>query len=188
MKKLIFALVALVFLAADCGSLVKDHEQLLTQKKGWELFAATSTPAFTNIDGVTNSNLFKSFWLNYECELDDILFFYENNSSVMNFGKEKCEGQTGKDQSLGNWRFVKNYKVLEFYLPYFFDAEDEERFALLEAEVIELDESTLQLRFPLKYDNGQEPTKAGKIRNDRGMRGAKTVVDYEFIFTYKVAK
>jgi len=188
MKKLIFALVALVFLASDCVKPEKDYEQLLTQKKGWELFAATSTPAFTNVDGVTNSNLFKSFWLGYECELDDILFFYENNSSVMNFGKEKCDGQTGKDQSLGNWRFIKNSKVLEFYLPYFFDAEDDTRFALLEAEVLDLDDNTLQLKFKLKYDNGQEPTKAGKIKNDRGMRGAKSVTDYEFFFTYKVAK
>jgi hypothetical protein len=187
MKKTLIAaitlLIAFAFIA--CGPEPLTKEELLIQKKGWELYTATSNPAYTNSSNVTSENLFVSFF--YPCELDDILYFNENKSSVLNFGKLICEDQTGKDVSLGNWKF-KGEEVLEFHLPYFFD--DDNNFALLEGKVIVLDENTLQLRIPVEFVDDDTPAKGkGKIRNDRGIKCAKGESDkFDFTLTYKIAK
>jgi hypothetical protein len=186
MKKIFLAvltaIIAFSFIA--CEKTDKTRTELLTQKKGWELYTATSIPAFLNKEGVSNENLFISFF--WACELDDILNFNENGSSIMNHGKVSCEEGEGKETSLGNWRFLKDEEVLEFYLPFFFNEDDS--FARLEAKVVTLDENTLQLRIPISYDNGVPPAKSGKIVNDRGMTGTRSITNYEFILTYKVAK
>ena len=182
MKKIILAALALVvaFTFTACESPELTKEELLIQKKGWTLYTATSIPAYKNYEGVTSENLLVSYFI--ECELDDILYFYENKSSIMNFGKKDCEGQVGKDASLGNWRFL-NDNVLEFHLPYFCDESD--NLALLEGKVIVLDEETLQLRVPVVF-YGDPAKSQGKIRNDRGIRNAKGDDDkFEFTFTYK---
>jgi len=184
MKKLIFALVALTFLAAECIKPVPTNEELLAQKKGWELYTATSYPAYTNNEGETSENLFVSYF--YECDLDDILYFNENKSSILNFGKKDCEGQVGKDVSLGNWKFLSK-DLLEFHLPYFFDTND--NFALLEGKVIILDANTFQVRIPVKFSDKKSPAMPNLIRNDRGMKNAKgDEPDFHFTLTYKVAK
>jgi hypothetical protein len=186
MKKSIFALMALLIAFAisfsACDKPIPTNEELLCQSKGWELFSATSNPPFTNKAGVTNANLFESFF--FPWEKDDILFFNKNKSSFMNFGKILEPGTTEKEVSLGNWRFLKDEKVLEFHLPYFFN--DDDSFATLEAS-ISLDENSMTLIMDIKYDNGVDPVK-GRIVNDRGILGAKSVVDYVFTFAYKVAK
>jgi len=185
MKKLFLVAITILiaFAFTACKNEEKTKEELLCQKKGWLLFSATSNPAFTNIAGVSNQNLFVSFF--EACELDDILYFYDNKSSVLNFGKLICDWDEGKDISLGNWRLLKNDEVLEFHLPYFFN--DDDTFYTLEAKIIALDENTMTLGMDINYDNGVDPTK-GKIKNDRGIKGFRSVVDYYFTFTYKVAK
>jgi len=189
MKKLLLVATTILvaFAFTSCDPVVeKTRKELLIQKKGWELYSATSVPAFTNKDGVVNSNLFESFF--YDYEKDDILFFYENGSSIMNYGKILESGTTEKEISLGNWRLIKDDKVLEFHLPYFFN--DDDTFYQLEADISVLDESTMTLIMKVKYDNGVPPTKSpiNTIRNDRGMKGIRSVTDYTFTFTYKVAK
>jgi hypothetical protein len=164
---------------------------LLTHKKGWELTAATSVPAYTNNDGVTNEDLFKSFWLGYECELDDILFFYENKSSIMDHGKELCTGQTLQTTSLGNWRFKGNEEeVLEFHLPYFYAADGSGNFALLEAKIVRLTDEkkgseALEIRIPVEFTDDVAKGVSNLILNTRGIKGSKAVKKYDFIFTYK---
>ena len=184
MKKTLIAAIALIaFAFTACQPTEPTKTELLT-KKGWTLSTATSIPAFENKSGVTNENLFVSFF--WDCEKDDILNFNQNGSSIMDLGKLICDDQTGKELSLGNWRFLKNEEVLEFYLPYFFN--EDNSLARLEAKIVALDANTLTLRIPLEYDNGLNPAKSGKIRNDRGVQDAKSVKNYEFILTYKVAK
>jgi len=186
MKKMFLAVLAalVVFSFLSCDKEPKTKTELLTQNKGWELYTATSIPAFLNKDGVSDENLKKSFF--WECELDDILHFYENGSSIMNHGKVICDGQSGKETSLGNWRLIKDEEVLEFYLPYFYN--DDDTFYRLEGKIVTIDENTLQVRLPIEYDNGVPSTKSGKIVNDRGMTGTRSITNYEFILTYKVAK
>ena len=172
--------IAIAVLFTACPVVEKDQEELLTQKKGWTMLTATSDRAYTNFDGISSENLFVSFF--YECELDDILHFDINKSSKMDFGKDICDDQTGKEVGLGNWKF-KSEKVLEYHLPYFFD--DNDNFALLEGAVVVLDETTLTIRVPVEFYD--DPVKgSGKIRNDRGIRNAKGDADkYNFTFTYK---
>jgi hypothetical protein len=150
-------------------------EDLLTQEKGWELYTATSNPAYTNSIGITSENLVVSFF--YACELDDILYFNKNKSSILNFGKLICDDQIGKEVSLGNWKF-QGEEVLEFHLPYFFDCDD--NFALIEAKVVVLDENTLRLEVPLTFSDGGKAAKRGLIST-----GAKATENYVFTFTYK---
>jgi hypothetical protein len=184
MKKTVFlALLALVFLASDCVKPEKTDEDLLTQKKGWTLLTATANPAYTNNDDVTSENLFVSFF--YECELNDVLFFYDTKSSIM---KEFCDDPKGKENSLGNWRFKSDYEILEFHLPYFKDAADDKLFALLEGKKIALEENTLTLRIPIEFADKSIAGKSGLVLNERGVRGAKSGYKGDFTLTYKVAK
>jgi len=185
MKKLFLVATAILvaFAFSACTKPEKTNEELLTQGKGWQLVSATSVPAFTNKDGISSPNLFVSFF--YACELDDILYFYMDKSSKMDNGKLLCDWDEGKVTSLGNWRFIKNDKVLEFYLPYFFN--DDDSFAKLEGNFV-VDDNTLTLMINIDYDNGPDPAKSGKIVNDRGLQGTRSVTNYDFTLTYKVAK
>jgi len=182
MKKniLIMAICAIVaFSLTSCEEEEKTRTDLLTQKKGWELLTATSSPAYKNSDGEENENLFKVYF--EECELDDILVFNLDKSSFMKQGKNVCEGD-GKDISLGNWRFSPNEEVLEFHLPYFEDARG--NFALLEARILVLNDKTLQIRMPIKFTD--DPEVKGGIMNKRGMKGTKVDPEYQWTFTYKI--
>jgi len=189
MKKTIFAVMAVIaslsFLATSCPKPEPTKEQLLCQSKGWQLISATSIPAFTNKENVTSENLFVSFF--YPCELDDILYFNENYSSILNFGKLICDDQSGKDISLGNWRIIKNENVLEFHLPYFFN--DDDTFYRLEGKIVDLSSELLIVRLPIDFGSNDNPAKGNKIRNDRWLGGAKgDDGKFEFTLTYKVAK
>jgi len=189
MKKTFLAAMALIvaFAFTSCEDSQKTREELLTQKKGWELQTATSFPKYTNFDGESSEDLTQVFFL--ECELDDILEFNTDKSSFMNFGKLVCEGETEKKVSLGNWKLKDNDQVLEFHLPYFFDAND--NFALLEAKVQVLDENTLTLRIPITFEE-PAPEKSFSLRESRRIKphnaSTKSEPQYQFTFTYKVAK
>jgi hypothetical protein len=92
-------IVAFAFTACDKEKPEKTVEELLTQTKGWVLTSATSLPAFVPLEGAPNEDLFKSFF--EECELDDINIFKTNKDMVLNYGKELCDGQSGKETTLG---------------------------------------------------------------------------------------
>ncbi|MCL2245741.1 MAG: hypothetical protein FWC10_01325 [Lentimicrobiaceae bacterium] len=190
MKKMFLAvctaIISLAFLATSCPRDEKTPDELIVQKKGWELQTATSVPAYTNFAGVTNENLLVSFF--EDCEKDDILYFYDTKSSMMNLGKTICDWNADKKEiSLGNWKFrsITDNKadVLEFHLPYFTD--DKDNFALLEAKVVNLDENTLTLRIPISFD--ENPAKSF---NGRRVVKTNSKVDpqYQFTFIYKIAK
>ena len=185
MKKTFFAVMALIiaFAFTACDPPVEPtKEELLMQKKGWEMFTATSSPAYTNVDDVTSENLFEVWFFDYD--LDDILFFNTGGATV-NFGKNLEPGTTAKEKNLGEWRLSES-DILTFYLPYFVDNDD--FMVKLEAKVIVVDETTLQLRIPIAdIDNAKSKfSKRGRIV----VRDASSKADpkYQFTITYKVAK
>jgi len=167
---------------ANCKVIVSvpqpSKDELISQEKGWILSSAVSFPAFVSYSGIVDENLFVSFF--YECELDDIMYFKKNGTQTLNFGKNLCDGQTGKEISLGNWRITKDRNVLEFYLPYFFDEYD--NFFRLEGELVILDKNTLQIRIPLVFDNGLK--KGNRVLLPLA---SKSEICYEFTLTYRKA-
>jgi hypothetical protein len=173
MKKTFLAAMALIvafaftFTACNKAEEEKTTEELLTQTKGWVLTSGTSFPAFVPIEGEPSEDLFKSFF--EECELDDINIFKPNRDLVLNYGKELCDGQSGKETTLGRWKFIEDkVDVIQFYLAAYYD--DNGNYEPLEAKIIKIDENTLQLRIPIyEYVKSVEP-------------------QYHFTLTYKVAK
>jgi hypothetical protein len=187
-KTILVSLAVLIAILFTACPKELTPEQKLAQSKGWELFSATTIPAYTNKDGVKDENLFISYFEDYE--IDDILYFYENGSSIIKCGKKDNNGQQAKESSLGNWRLIKDNKVLEFHLPYLEDASNNGNLALLEAKVITLDENTLVLRLPVTFVDEPVAAKSSKnlILNTRGMKGAKGEITFDWTLTYKVAK
>jgi hypothetical protein len=153
-------------------------EELITQDKGWFLTAATSTPAFEMMDGDLIENLFDGFF--WDCELDDIMFFKKDGIQILNFGKNLCEDQIGKEMALGYWK-IKDRTILEFQLPYFLD--ENGIFYRLQGEILILDQNTLQIRLPLAFDDGTKMAKRGFVS-----LSAKTIKSYDFTLTYTKGK
>ena len=185
MKKLIFAAIAIIAFAFTACENPDEltRTELLTQKKGWVLTSATSVPAYTNSHGITDENLFKSYF--DECELDDILYF-TTGGSTLNFGKNTCDYNDGKDMTLGEWRFTGSEEVLVFHLPYFVDNDD--FMVRLEGKINILNENTLTLRIPIA-DIDNDAAKSSK-RGSIVVSSMDSKVDpkYQFTLTYKVAK
>jgi hypothetical protein len=155
-------------------------EELLTQDKGWQLTAGTCNPPYESIDGKLISNLFEGFL--YDCELDDIVFFYKNYSQYLNYGKILCDWESGIGINLGKWRIRESENVLEFQLSYFLETDD--TFAKLEGTIVVLDENTLKLDIPITFDDGTKLAKRGLMS-----LGTKATKDYVFTLTYsKVSK
>jgi len=153
-------------------------EELLTQEKGWQLTAGTCDPPFELGNGDLVSNLFEGFL--YDCELDDIIFFYKNYTQYLNYGKNLCDWESGIGINLGNWRIREDEGVLEFQLSYFFNEDD--TFAKLEGRIVILNENTLKLDIPITFDDGAKLAK-------RGLMVSRSTKDYVFTLTYsKVSK
>ena len=150
-------------------------EELLSQEKGWQLTAGTCDPPYELGDGSPISNLFEGFL--YDCELDDIIFFYKNYTQYLNFGKTLCEWESGIGINLGNWKIRESENVLEFQLPYFLDD------VRVEGSIVVLDENTLKLDVPITIDYGKKLTKR------EVMLSSTKTINYVFTLTYsKVSK
>ena len=163
MKKTLFALMALTLVCAIALSSCKKDpeevvpeptkEELLTQEKGWFLVSATSYPKYVPLEGEPNEDLRIVFF--YPCELDDINYFKPNKDMVRGFGALLCDGEVGQEETLGKWKFISD-EVLQFYLPAYFD--ENGNYEPLEAKIITLNETTLQLRVPIYEYRNVEPT------------------------------
>ena len=179
MKKTLFALMALTLVCAialsSCSKKEEDKEEpvpptkteLLTQVKGWVLTSATSVPKFEPLTGDPDEDLFKSFF--EECEIDDINIFKPNNDMVLKYGGKLCDGQTGTEEFLGKWKFIEGKEdVIQFYLVAYF--EDNGNYSPLEAKIVNISETSLQLRVPIfEHKKSVEPK-------------------YQFLLTYQVAQ
>ena len=168
MKKLFLVAITILvaFAFSACTSTEKTTEELLTQKKGWVLTSATSVPAFVPFEGAPNVDLFKSFF--YECELDDINIYKVGGDMMLNYGKDICTGQTGKEEFLGKWKFIEGKEdVIQTYLTAYYD--DKGNYDPLEAKIASISETNLTLVIPIFEYRKVDPT-------------------YTFTLSYKVAK
>jgi len=130
MKRVILGLTVVVLAVVVFSSCKeeKTNEELLTNKKGWVLSKATSTPAYENSEGVVDSDLARSWYYgDYACELNDILYFKSDGDGKRTVLASNCDGNIKQKETLGTWSFVSeevdNLK-LKFRLPFF--EEDEE--------------------------------------------------------------
>ena len=109
------ALATMVFSSCDKD---KTNEELLSIKKGWVMSKATSTPAYTNRDGVTDADLAKSWF--YECELNDVLTFIDDKDGKRSVLTTSCNGNIKDKETLGTWEFTNtNPLKLKFRIPFF---------------------------------------------------------------------
>jgi len=147
MKKVILSVtvLALAVVVFSACQEPKTNEQLLTQKKGWVLSKATSTPAYTNSNGLTDADLSKSWYYgDYACELNDILYFKSDADGKRTVLASSCDGNIKQRETLGKWSFEKedvDEILLKFRLP-FFD-EDEEDIVT----VTDLDEKSFEFTY-----------------------------------------
>ena len=146
-------------------------KELLMHSKGWTLTAATCDPAYQLEIGAPITNLFDGFISS--CEKDDIIYFNENGSQVLDYGKDKDTYPCGvekaeKEKSLGNWTLVDD-KTLKFYFPAYPQ--------VLTATILTAEDKTLKLSVPIAEDDLIS-------KEFRGVKDGKTVRNYVFTLTY----
>ena len=177
MKKLIIALVALTFLAADCGGLLEPtKEELLTQSKGWILTAATSNPPYEMENGDKYADLFnKGYFFDYE--LDDVYFYETTNALKVDPGNKKptqedLDKGLGYDKvtTLGVWTL--DYPKLTTKVPSFYDKDENGIWVMDKVNITELTANTLTYTFTWK--------EADKKKNIK----AKGDTEYTFTLTF----
>jgi len=185
MKKTLFALMALALVCAVALSSCKKKDEdktkteLITQAKGWILTQANCSPDYRLNNGTwCNTDLLKGgFFL--DCEKDDIFYFKENKSFVRDFGGTKCEGESGKDETMGTWAFFEDEAWVRLYMAAYYDFENDKYFEL-KGIILELDDTTLRLQVPI--DETDELAKA------KMFRGETYPYKGDFYLTFKVKK
>jgi hypothetical protein len=172
MKALKLSLIAILACAALVSCKKKDETtdetaqkkaqyiEYLTNKKGWVLESATSSPAYELSDGGYATNLMTEGYL-LECELDEVIKFAENGGLTINPGNDVCDEET---EYAATWSLSEDLNTLNFQLPFFYDDEIEK------CQILSLTEN--QLRVKYTFDDYEA--------------GAKT--KYSFTVTYKINK
>lgn len=151
-KNLLIVAILAIFagLFSACGPIEVTDEALLTQSKGWVLSAASSSPSYALSDGSFATDLINDGYL-YDCEVDDILYFYANGGLAINPSANLCEETD--DEYASTWTLTSNEngKFLEFQIPFFYDNE------LEVAEVLAL--SAEELRVKYTFTDDESPAK-----------------------------
>lgn len=151
-KNLLIVAILAIFagLFSACDPIEVTDEALLTQSKGWVLSAASSSPSYALSDGSFATDLINDGYL-YDCEVDDILYFYANGGLAINPGANLCEETD--DEYASTWTLTSNEngKFLEFQIPFFYDNE------LEVAEVLAL--SAEELRVKYTFTDEESPAK-----------------------------
>lgn len=151
-KNLLIVAILAIFagLFSACDPIEVTDEALLTQSKGWVLSAASSSPSYALSDGSFATDLINDGYL-YDCEVDDILYFYANGDLAINPGANLCEETD--DEYASTWTLTsdENGKFLEFQIPFFYDNE------LEVAEVLAL--SAEELRVKYTFTDDESPAK-----------------------------
>jgi hypothetical protein len=163
MKKSFLMIAVCAMFAVSVTSCKKDEDKtgsdyLIEAKNGWKLTSAISTPAYVSNSGTKITDLIKGGFLQ-DCEVDDIMYFKENGSQLINPGKDKkttnpedpdfnC-AEMG-EKSLGNWKLADDDKSFtSFFIPYF-----EENYGKLGlTQVVTLDENNLTVN--VKINDGK---------------------------------
>ena len=150
MKKniLIMAICALVAVGfTSCNQTESTKEEMLTQKKGWVLTAATSEPPYQMLSGDKYADIFnKGYFADYE--LDDVYYYdAEGGALRVDAGKKVPSadevGYTGV-LTLGVWTL--NYPTLKTKVPSFYDKKDGV-WVMDDVKILELTEETLKYEY-----------------------------------------
>ena len=175
MKALKLSLIAILACAALVSCKKKDattdnpdnpenkraqYIEYLTNKKGWVLATATSSPAYLLNGDTYCTDLMTEGYLE-DCELDDILKFTSNGGLTVNPGNDVCDEE---EEYAATWKLSDDLKTLTFQIPFFYDEEVEE------CQLLSLTEDQLRIKFTFTDDEGD----------------AKG--DYSFTLTYKINK
>lgn len=165
---LIYALCALfAFNFTSCKNeeekteLEKRTEYLTDASKGWELTAATSSPAYVMLNGDLVTDLIKGGYL-LDYELDDLVIYRATGALDVDPGKlTDPDGYTAA-KNLGQWKFTDTEgKKLSTHIPFFYDETD--------ANVNVLALTKDELRFNFSFNDNESPAKG----------------EYTFTLTYK---
>jgi len=172
MKALKLSLIAILACAALVSCKKKDettgnsenkraqYVEYLTNKKGWVLETATSSPAYVLLDETTCTDLMTEGYLE-DCELDEILKFTSNGGLTVNPGNDVCDEE---EEYAATWKLSDDLKTLTFQIPFFYNDEVEE------CQLLSLTEDQLRVKFTFTDDEG----------NAKGI--------YSFTLTYKINK
>ncbi len=156
MKKVLSVLaIAALFVVSfsSCGGNEKTATELLTQKNGWVLSSATSSPDYLMSDGSYAGDLINDGYL-YDFETAYIIAFNENGSEIVKPGKvtaaDDFEGDAYRaETSLGNWSFDNADKpeYISMQVPFFYD-EDVEK-----CQVLALTEDEFRIKCTINDDS-----------------------------------
>jgi len=166
MKKLFLVAITILvaFAFSSCDKEPKTRTELITQSKGWIISQATCSPDYQlNNDEWCNTDLLNGGFF-FDCEKDDIYYFNADYSFVRNFGKDKCTGESGKDENMGRWAFQENEQWVQFYMTAYYDNDNAEYYKL-RGIIKKLDDTTLRLEVPI--DETSEIAKAKGLRGDK---------------------
>ena len=143
MKKLfLVAITILIAFAFSACTKELTYEEMLTQKKGWVVTAATSNPAYEKLNGEKVFDLYKNYFEKYE--LDDI-YFYEKDGALKVDPKEIGEWGNQAVTTLGAW--VLDYPSLTTKVPGFYDKNSDGTWTMDKVTITHLEENTLQYTY-----------------------------------------
>jgi len=185
MKKL-FLVAITILIAFAFNSCIHEgptKEDLLTQKNGWILTAATSEPPYIMLaeEGEEPEHLrdlMKGYFFDFE--LDDVYYYEISGALKVNPGKklptpEDLADGLGYDKitTLGTW--VLTYPKLTTKVPSFYDKDPNGTWTMDQVTITELDDNVLTYKYT--WTTPDEPAKKAK-------RSAKGNETYTFTLTF----
>ena len=170
MKKVFSVLAVAAMLLVSFYACTGDetYADLLTQKKGWVLSAATSNPPYEMQDHSLVSDLMTEGYL-YDYENEYVITFNEDGTEYVKPGKTvapSAEDGYTEETLIGTWRFDNELapELLYMQVPFFYDADVEV------CKILSLTKDELKLSCTI---NDDDPLAKGT---------------YSFILTYVPAK
>ena len=138
MKKVIFSVMVVAVATMVFSSCDKDktNTEMLTNKKGWKLVEATSSPSYELANGSKISNLRDGYLRDFE--LDDIIFFKEDGALTVDPGSklpaaEQAGWKTAK--TIGTWAFLEKETKIKMQIPFWYPANEADT---RDADVVDL--------------------------------------------------
>lgn len=125
MKKNILIIGLICIFAIGLTSCGKNKEKTNTEKlcneKGWVLKSATAAPYYTMKSGEKITDVYTDYL--YAHERDEIIYFYENGSEVINPGKIlPGENESGyMSEQASTWYFDEAETTITFQIPFFME-------------------------------------------------------------------
>jgi len=173
MKKTFFAalaaMIAFTFAFTSCDKEVEPKpeptkKELLTQKNGWILAAATSEPGYEMANGERLKDLFKGYVR--EWEMDDVYFYDATGVFRVEPGaKLPPEDEDGwrTATTIGMWKLLDNNTKLITKLPFFYDIDENYLYVMDTVTLLELTENVLKYEFTFKLEEKKKGIKSDEV-------------------------